>query len=1398
MGQAESLVEADESQTDVDWADFVADSPWLGARSAPASASVTRRRLSRSHRYSTSSADSALEALLRENEERRWRRGSLHRDSAAPGGGADDADLAAAAADSTFQYPHPLYTNSGGSSASASPRHFRSWRKAISRGSHKSKSDSLVRPQSGRSDEPDSHAPHPKDAEPTQHHQNLSSSLEADYDGSEPRDFKHSSDPTSAHCVDTSHNHKATESDYNGSTSRSIGGEIDKTFAFLNSSQATITSEHTDPEDSEIHFNPSDFQTNTSTPKAKRKEDSSHSSAETLDPPIDDMETSRSRHESSGAAAAARGRQYSGSSSAVAAGASGSHHQAAAARRSASAQRSSAESAAQSASAAAASSKSSKKTSKSSKSSKKRSKSASRTRSDTSSVSDVSAASSLGSAAKKSKESTKQKIKDRLSRSGRQGSITDKWQGVVNEFQDVKKTPKTKKEEKKEQRKVSKLENMERFDNVKAVFGKGLPLPMQHGPPGMRVRDVEGETASEASTHSWTAYTPMRQQPQQPVRQQHNHHHHHHQQHQQSQRSSTAEHKQTRSYQQGVEAARGKSQSITGDRRLVTRQGRVSSDANYIKGSRAAANSSSNTTMGQHHKKGVKFQKKTGYGIEDEAVTIVDDAIRRALSLVYGKRGSSSASRMGASSRKQSSSASRKSSAASSASSSRLAAEQRKVARTNNYIRDFKSENIYRETVERDRRAHRSSSGGSGGGIRKYSIRPIPGTGRRSEGTLPPPTRPQGSLAAGGFYELDITPYGGKEKEKENQEERQQRQRRYSEGTPSRFRVGSSSQQNLSIPPLSPGPGQSIQTSSFHGSLSHINQSPTPLQFQGQSFASTQQQQHKGSNAPTISKGSVTRVQHELNEQNFAQQRASGPMFPSFRSLDGLDGDHATGTWPLTKNPPPTSHHYESTNFTSNVSENVKIDATGNYASLPGGMSMQQGPGMQPPHGFTPNWDMYSSHTLGSPDNTYSLSMDRRGMNYSYLPDPLDRPASTPAVMQRHHLHSPPMSAGPYGAYATMPTQGYEQHQRFYHSHYPPPPQPLDLHFQLQPHQSRRSQSYSNIASPVTTSPIRSMHVETGKYASTTDLADYSAYSNEPIIVADLLDKNQGVVPSRPQQMSTQVKGTSFYSSAQRDDVPAVNMGKQQTLNFYVFGDRSQSETNLHNVGDDFDVSGFYYDRERQRYLDTVDFDEYETRSEPDYNINRMREMVIHHKQTQTLPPQRKKPPVVKRIEKKEMQAYRHFPPKRPPQVHHKETTHYITKEKQIEKLPPTRFSHSAQTDLSGPVNKHKPRSKVQKYSSATQYEKPPSPPRKRDTRVEVTSRVFAPRVTETRDFFSESSRPAEPETPPGTQALGFRRITFDSTQKSVLTRTLQVKPKCNICSIASLRKCVTPVTRCL
>ena len=779
-----------------------------------------------------------------------------------------------------------------------------------------------------------------------------------------------------------------------------------------------------------------------------------------------------------------------------------------------------------------------------------------------------------------------------------------------------------------------------------------------------------------------------------------------------------------RSYQQGVAAANRRGQSITADNRMMTKDGTMSNAAYNMKVSTgAAANSSSNITAGHNYKKGVKFQKKKGYNIEDEAVTIVDDAIKRALDLFYGKKTSSA--RMGSSSRKHSSSsaASRKSSAASTSAfgSGRLTEQQRnKVSkRTNNFIRDFKTENIYRESIVKGlSKGQRSMT--LGGGIRKHSIKPVTGVGRSSEGNAPPPSvQTPGPLVPGGFYELDITPYGSKNRENETREQ-QQRQRRYSEGTPSRFKVGSSSHQSFTLPPLQPTttPGQSIQTSTSQLSSSlQVNQDQTNYAQYNHKYANGNQPftsgvAKTGVSPPTITKGNVTRVRHELNDQTFTQP-APGEVFQSSRSMDEMDGEYSTVPLPLTKNPPQISAQYGVTNFTPSMLENVKLDATRNhYVSLPGAVSTRQGLGMQQPQNLSATWDMYqsgpgyrySSHTL-CPENTYSIGVNRKGKvnqlgqkQYLY-PDPLERPASTPAVFHGHNMYSPPVStAGMYGAYATMPYSippvGYN-HQRFYQNHYGSAENlgqdtqqpPLDFHFQLQPNQngSRRVQSYSNITSP-SSPPVR-----TGHYGSRNDLLEYSAYSNEPIIVADLMDKKHNITNGtiRVDRYKENSPGTSstqharFYSST-RGDSPAVNMRKQQTLNFFVFGDRSQSETNLRtanydieprHVEDYIDVSGFYYDRERQRYYDDqVDYydvmsdqDGCETRSEPDYNLKRTREKVIHHKQTQTLstPGKEKKTPVMKKIEKKEIQAYRQFPPKRfPPQVHHKETTHYITKRK--------------------------------------------------------------------------------------------------------------------------------------
>ena len=145
---------------------------------------------------------------------------------------------------------------------------------------------------------------------------------------------------------------------------------------------------------------------------------------------------------------------------------------------------------------------SSRKTRSASKSSK-RSKSQTRARSD-SSLSDISGT-SLSSKGTEGKENSKRKIKDKVLKGQPKGSITNKWQGVVGEFQDDK-SKRKKSKKMKEEKHVSRTTKSE---NVGQAFGKGMALPMQHGPPGARVQDIEGESMSDASAHSWTAMTPM-------------------------------------------------------------------------------------------------------------------------------------------------------------------------------------------------------------------------------------------------------------------------------------------------------------------------------------------------------------------------------------------------------------------------------------------------------------------------------------------------------------------------------------------------------------------------------------------------------------------------------------------------------------------------------------------------------------------------------------------------------------------------------------------------------------------------------------------------------------------------------------------------------------------------
>lgn len=892
-----------------------------------------------------------------------------------------------------------------------------------------------------------------------------------------------------------------------------------------------------------------------------------------------------------------------------------------------------------------------------------------------------------------------------LSKNDPKADAANKWSNIVSEFEEVYVDHSKlggKQEKKKEPRKVNKLTNLDQYENVRQVFTRSMPLPMQMAPPGARVEDIEAETSSETSSYSWNLMTPMGKtsrhssSSQEQVGssrahmgiQSHSDNHravgassqmemsksagasgmtsrsHHSSTNALNSRDVRSSREVNRSGMAAGSRSRSasrsgsRSQSATGYRshsqeRQVARSGKQKQsksqsggkqgnvvEESVMKETRQVVQSRGGGRAGgggggrggaktvkyqSKGHKGVKFRKVTD--INEQAAIVVDDVIQSALRLLYGDRHRSSS----ASSKLSSGHASHQSSNHSSKKSSHV---QQHV------------EHVVEKHIDH-RKGHRNDMRIDRRDIRTGSIRPIPYSGQYSKEkttaystrSLPPPITKRSSNTSGdmaGMYDMVIQPLG--EEKTQKSEAEIEWYRRLKEGG-HRPRGEDDSNSTTSIKIYHNDWPSQVSSSSYQ---EHLN-------------VTEAHNKHKV-NPPTITKGTVTRVFHDLEQEGQVPSSTFLAQLQSMQHQQPPSGeysiDYSTNTWPLSRSYP-----------------NLPIDATG-LTSAPLSPSSSQFNTL--PAGLNTSTEMFSDHSAYYSDGAYPSGQHSiliGNMPGGYIDD-------------RIYL-SPPRGSPPGGSYtlasitsAGRPVQDQGRVDLMIDTNQLMRSLPLRLPSYPQ-HNTFDAYRVDDISHSINLPAIEEKEEHSG------------TYSNEPIIVADLLDKNE------------QPKSGSFYST---EDNARVNMNKNQQLNFYVFNQQSPQPgvPNITYAAQDIQarvgtetqqMTNFFLEEGEMKEMISQAIQAYQPEDPyvPDH-----KEYTVYHKQTQTRPtpePKPKKPSSPKRFERKKEIIKKYIPrrqpsPERPKSpVVHRETHHYITKEREIEKLPPApppKAEFSVQTDMAG------------------------------------------------------------------------------------------------------------------
>ena len=848
--------------------------------------------------------------------------------------------------------------------------------------------------------------------------------------------------------------------------------------------------------------------------------------------------------------------------------------------------------------------------------------------------------------------------KKRKSMFAARGSMNDKWQNIVDEYQGVYLEEKP--ERNHTESNIKKL-SPERYDSVKQVFGRGIPLAHQTAPPGAKAADIEqssggqlamsryNATTSLARTHDNRPITPTKHRTNNPKvvagRKYTNH---------EVTQGVIAKSFPTVSHsERGLESQKAHSKSSSGHRE------------HHESHQQIAQKKTSDSS-----KKGVKFHQHLNE-LEDEAQVIVDDAVEAALRLLYGAPHSSTGH-----SHQSSSSAHHQSSSSSQShktDSSRYgSAEQRMLMHSE--LHDLNT--VEHHYHHRHKGSNHSRHADMVGSANAWAISDVRG---RSSGALPPPMTKQLALTSskeskvhqGEFYEIGIEPYS---KQQTNKKE-----------TAKEHVIVNRT--NKPVNRLSEKFGDKSVNVMPTSKIQIKNDSNIPAQ--PPVSPPIQEPTKQTTKPPTLSRGTVTKVMHKstLNKQ-------SGLVM--LEELKDIDEEKFTSsTWPLER--------------PGNYTVTTEIQSNTSYNTLP----------------------LTSKHYDG--DSTVSYCMENAWLTRQVGGSPMlaspqgredQKPVAITAALRHQTDQGMPYASDTMASGSTFVHGSGSSLQPAALVTMAPTQQPNILPLGG----SARYQIYGTAIHPTMDIPSpKSLHELEG-----------GAYSNEPVIIADLLDKVE----------------TSSNTQDAKSLSPTVNMDKQSIINFYVFNhDRRAGDVDVENASKHFQPSSDYnvqyhsdiYRSERSSPVRRHEFRDYIIEADDfDTDSQELREETIYHKQTQTLPPPRPKK-TQRNHTKKAMTLQRYQPRITTPQPNlSRETTHYITKERQIEKIPTTpppvhACDFSTQTDISGTLSKY----------TGSKTSKQLRTPKSVDA-VNVTREISPPKITETRQLESHYRAPSLPSSSAG------------------------------------------------